>query len=343
VVSPSLVALLAEVYKCCLYEGCCGRNATDWIYLIVYPLFTVIMLALGSCHPACKREAMYLRSLEGFVAAAGQVVLSLIVLSRGVLIHSLAQTIHFLTTPDLEQRESFLAAERTPKWYWGLIQVVSLLFSIVSLLQTVVYFNECEKRRLSAWRLFVAVPFYAVTICYRVAAIALLSLFFRTYVLIPVLLIVVFNTVSFKLLGLDLPRSLVYGVCSLTAPVGFNRCKAPKLQPLGYVSDEVTYTERSPEQVDILRERSKRFLALHLIFGIFVLGISLVLVYVMLNFSQLYTPLTDTTILPRQFINGYILPAIGLLALASAVGTVTYCCTVLCCFEDEYIYPLTIH
>merc|ERR1719412_1134974 len=115
VVSPSLVALLAEVYKCCLYEGCCGRNATDWIYLIVYPLFTVIMLALGSCHPACKREAMYLRSLEGFVAAAGQVVLSLVVLSRGVLIHSLAQTIHFLTTPDLEQRESFLAAERTPK------------------------------------------------------------------------------------------------------------------------------------------------------------------------------------------------------------------------------------
>ena len=43
---------------------------------------------------------------------------------------------------------------------------------------------------------------------------------------------------------------------------------------------------------------------------------------------------TNITIpFPRQFINGYILPAIGLLALASAVGTVTYCCTVLCCFE----------
>merc|ERR1711963_1374222 len=88
----------------------------------------------------------YLRSLEGFVAAAGQVVLSLIVLSRGVLIHSRAQTIHFLTTPDLEQRESFLAAERTPKWYWGLIQVVSLLFSIVSLLQTVVFFQRVREK-----------------------------------------------------------------------------------------------------------------------------------------------------------------------------------------------------
>lgn len=343
VVSPSLVALLAEVYKCCLYEGCCGRNATDWIYLTVYPLFTVIMLALGSCHQACKREAMYLRSLEGFVAAAGQTVLSLVVLSRGVLIHSLAQTIHFLTTPDPEQRENFLQADRPLRWYWGLIQGVSLVLSFASLLQTVLYFNECEKRRLSVWRLLVSGPFYAVTICYRVTAIALLALFFRTYVLIPILLIVVFNTVSFKLLGLDLPRSLVYGVCSLTAPVGFNRCKAPKLQPLGYVSDEVTYTERSPEQMDLLRERSKRFLALHLIFGIFVLGISLVLLYVMLNFSQLYTPLTDTTILPRQFINGYVLPGIGAGALASVVGTITYCCTVLCCFEDEYIYPLTIH
>ena len=64
VISPILVALLAEIYKCCLYEGCCGRNATDWIYLLIYPLFTVIMIAMGSCHTACRREAMYLRSLE---------------------------------------------------------------------------------------------------------------------------------------------------------------------------------------------------------------------------------------------------------------------------------------
>ena len=54
------------------------------------------------------------------------------------------------------------------------------------------------------------------------------------------------------------------------------RCRNPKFQPLGYVSDEVRYSERSPEQVEILRERSKRYLALHLIFGAFVLGVSLV-------------------------------------------------------------------
>ena len=60
---------------------------------------------------------------QGFVAAAGQVVLSLVVLSHGVLIHSLAQTVHYLTTPDPQQRDQFLMADRPPRWYWGLIQV----------------------------------------------------------------------------------------------------------------------------------------------------------------------------------------------------------------------------
>ena len=339
-VSPILVAILAEVYKCCLYEGCCGRNATDWIYLMIYPLFTVIMMALGSCHTACKREAMYLRSLEGFIAATGQLVLNLVVMGHGVLIHSLAQLIHYLTTPDLEQRQQFEEAELPVKWFWGLIQLVSLVTSLLSLLQTVIYFNECEKRRFSCSRMFIALPFYTVTILYRVVALALLTIFFKEYVMISVILIILFNTISFKLLGLDLPRSLVYGICSLTAPVGFNRCKAPKLQPLGYVSDEVSYSERSPEQADILRERSKRFLALHLIFGIFVLGISLVFLWLLLNFSQIYTPLADTTVLPRVFINNYLLPGIGATSLASVVFTMIYCCTALCCCQDEYIYPL---
>ena len=83
---------------------------------MIYPLFTVIMIALGSCHTACKREAMYLRSLEGFIAAAGQIVLNLVVMGHGVLIHSLAQLIHYLTTPDPEQRQQFEQAELPIKW-----------------------------------------------------------------------------------------------------------------------------------------------------------------------------------------------------------------------------------
>jgi len=343
VLTPGFIAILAEIYKCCLYEGFCGRNATDWLYLLVYPLFTVIMMGLGTCHVTCHREGMYLRSLQGFITAAGQIILNLYVLSRGVLIHSLAQTVHYLTTQDPEQRAEFKGAEHPLRWYWGLIQMYSLVFSAVSLLQTVVYFNECEKKTSSIWRLFVAVPFYGSTIVYRVLAISLLLLFYRQYTLIPVMLILTFNIISFKILGLDLPRSVVYGFASILAPAGFNRCRNPKLQPLGYVSDEVRYSERSPEQLENLKERSKRFLALHLIFGAFVLGVSLVLLWIMLNFSQLYSPLIEYTILPKVFVNDYILPTILLAFVCSTVFTVLYCCTILCCFEDEYVYPLTIH
>merc|ERR1712156_1314792 len=245
-----------------------------------------------------------------------------------------------MITEDQEQIKQFEQEDRPLRWYWGLIQVVSLVFSYLSLLQTTIYFNECEKKRISILRLIISLPFYSCTIIYRITALALLTIFFKEYVLIPMMLIILFNTVSFKLLGLDLPRSLVYGICSLTAPVGFNRCKAPKLQPLGYVFDEVTYTERTPEQSDLLRERSKRFLALHLIFGIFVLGISLVFLWLLLNFSQLYSPLSETTVLPGHFINYYLLPAIIASSLASVVFTMLYCATVLCCCQDEYIYPL---
>jgi len=42
---------------------------------------------------------------------------------RGILIHSLAQIVHYLTTEDETQRATFENAERPPRWYWGLIQV----------------------------------------------------------------------------------------------------------------------------------------------------------------------------------------------------------------------------
>ena len=47
---------------------------------------------------------------------------------RGTLIHSLAQTLHYLTTTDQEQIQLFEDAQRPIKWYWGLIQVINWIF-----------------------------------------------------------------------------------------------------------------------------------------------------------------------------------------------------------------------
>ena len=63
--------------------------------------------------------------------------------------------------------------------------------------------------------------YYSNEIC--CSFLSLINQFQKVYSVIPVLLLVVLNLVSYKLLGLDLPRSLVYGVASILVPAGFNR------------------------------------------------------------------------------------------------------------------------
>ncbi len=132
-------------------------------------------------------------------------------------------------------------------------------------------------------------------------------------------------------LGLDLPRGVVYGCCSLLAPVGYGRCRDPDGQPLGLSllpgytnrferSSEgaVVYAgegDRTPEQVknnelcrrdsvyrthssrtyqvDALRDRSRNFLAMHVILGGGILGISSAILGLLINFTQVFDPLSD--------------------------------------------------
>ena len=70
-----------------------------------------------------------------------------------------------------------------------------------------------------------------------------------------------FQIVTLCSLGLDLPRGVLYGFCSLLAPVGYGRCRDPDGQPLGIslmpgysnrfvdVANCGNEGDRSPEQV----------------------------------------------------------------------------------------------
>ena len=40
---PAVMAIVAELLRGCVYSGCCGEASTDWIPLIFYHLYTVIM------------------------------------------------------------------------------------------------------------------------------------------------------------------------------------------------------------------------------------------------------------------------------------------------------------
>ena len=43
VLLPIVVAILGELFRACIYGGCCGETSTDWIPLIFYHLYAVIM------------------------------------------------------------------------------------------------------------------------------------------------------------------------------------------------------------------------------------------------------------------------------------------------------------
>ncbi len=56
-------------------------------------------------------------------------------------------------------------------------QAISLLLSFLSVLQTLIQFNEWSKRRHTLHRMTLVVPFFAVTILYRALAISLILVF----------------------------------------------------------------------------------------------------------------------------------------------------------------------
>ena len=80
-------------------------------------------------------------------------------------------------------------AEKPAVWYWGLIQVYSILLSFASLLQTCVQFNEWPKRRHTPHKLLLVIPYFTSTIAYRASAIALLGAFVGEFAAVPLVLI----------------------------------------------------------------------------------------------------------------------------------------------------------
>ena len=201
-------------------------------------------------------------------------------------------------------------------------------------------------------------------------------------------------------LGLDLARSVVYGVCAILAPVGYNRCRDPDNQPFGLsllpgyaqgrcVADtgEICLPgegDRTPDQVEALRERygerkedsgcffcsftsfiftllvaptliqdipfiptvclfcfrSKNYLAMHVILGGGILGISVAIVFLLLNFTQMFVPLHEWTVFTLQQLNDYAFPAASFSYVAAVVLTGLFTCCIGRCFEEEYIYPV---
>ena len=85
---------------------------------------------------------------------------------------------------------------RPAVWYWGLIQVYSIVLSFASLLQTCVQFNEWPKRRHTPHKLLLVIPYFTSTIAYRASAIALLGAFVGEFAAVPLVLIALAQVIA---------------------------------------------------------------------------------------------------------------------------------------------------
>jgi hypothetical protein len=89
------------------------------------------------------KESAYLRCLQGFFQSAPQLILQSVILTKGILIHSLRELIDnvhiYLASPVQDQAFSTLLevtfSEKPLKWFWGLIQIYSIVASFISLMQ----------------------------------------------------------------------------------------------------------------------------------------------------------------------------------------------------------------
>jgi hypothetical protein len=105
------------------------------------------------------KESAYLRCLQGFFQSAPQLILQSVILTKGILIHSLRELIDnvhiYLASPVQDQAFSTLLevtfSEKPLKWFWGLIQVYSIVASFISLIQVHV---SCNPQTRSNWPKF---------------------------------------------------------------------------------------------------------------------------------------------------------------------------------------------
>ncbi|XP_023339545.1 uncharacterized protein LOC111709856 [Eurytemora carolleeae] len=324
---PGLVVLLLELKEALRGKGNIFRGV---LYMIFSPVYTWITVLYSLYHTEWREKAMFLVVLEGFLAAAPQLVLQLSLWFNGSLTAPALAVLDELPgvvenlNPSFNSNQThgfqFLGREYsgTTICVLGLIQVVSILCSFISVLASGVYFNELETRFChtgSAFRKCVGIPFFVSTILFRALALSLVICILQWWSSM-IIFIFFFVTVLTSLCAGDrFGRSCLYGVWCSLVPVGFSR---DPLESLGFkVYHEYSIAECAETNSDssFLKKRARYFLNSHSIINIVLLLPALILATVLANQAGPYQILkiNHSFILPIQWINIAVIPGTGIL------------------------------
>ena len=121
------------------YQGCLRPLQKKLILLYSRIIGADCQPNKGNWH----KESTYLRFIQGFFQSAPQLIIQAVIMTKGILIHSLRELVDnvqvFLASPVQDQTLANILditiSGKTLRWFWGLIQLYSIVASFLSLMQ----------------------------------------------------------------------------------------------------------------------------------------------------------------------------------------------------------------
>lgn len=317
ILTPGIAAFLLELRD--MWRGK-GNLAKAIIFLVLCPIWAVLTHLYSIFNKEWQAKALMLKTMEGFLCAAPQLVLQLSFWMRGTMTSPMELVLaeQFNVTQQAQDANMTIFGrdfENHERYWFGFVQILSIFFSFISVFSSVIYFNGLEAHSVrSAGKLCLGIPFFLLTIIYRSVSLALLLCFLGWWSSIIIFLMFFTTVLTAICIGDIFSRACLYGIWSLLVPVGYSR---DPVSPLGYysVSSLDTLETDEGDMTNISQsDRSSYFLTSHMLSSLFILFPSITILTVLVNRAQVLSTITISTIsiFPITYLSMVFLPLLGL-------------------------------
>lgn len=317
ILTPGIAAFLLELRD--MWRGK-GNIMKALVFLAMCPLWAMLTHLYSIFNKEWQGKALMLKTMEGFLCAAPQLVLQLSFWMRGTLTSPMGLVLseEFNVTQQAQDTNMTIFGRdyNSHERYWfGFSQFLSILLSFVSVFSSVIYFNGLEAHSIrSAGKLCLGIPFFLLTILYRSVSLALLLCFLQWWSSIVIFLMFFTTVLTALCIGDRFGRACLYGLWSMLVPVGYSR---DPVSPLGYYSvnsldtletEELNQTNVKPS------DRSSYFLTSHMLSSLLILFPSITILTVLVHRAQVIPSLaiSTTSIFPIYYLSTVFLPLLGL-------------------------------
>jgi len=317
IMTPGIAAFALELRD--MWRGK-GNLIRALVFLAMCPLWALLTHLYSIFNKEWRSKALMLKTMEGFLCAAPQLVLQLSFWMRGTMTSPMELVLaeQFNTTQQSQDVNMTIFGrdyDSEERYLFGFAQFLSIIFSFLSVFSSVIYFNGLEAHSVrSAGKLCLGIPFFLLTILYRSVSLALLLCFLKWWSSIIIFLMFFTTVLTALCIGDRFGRACVYGVWSMLVPVGYSR---DPVSPLGYysVNSLDTLETEEPSQTNVKSsDRSSYFLTSHMLSSLFILFPSITILTVLVNRAQVFSSLTisTTSIFPISYLSMVFLPLLGL-------------------------------